>query len=103
MTTIAYPHIIIGGDGEPVIEGANTKVIIIAIDRLAHHWDSNEIQRQRPHLTLGQIHSALAYYYDHEQEMNQKIQQRLDLETKLLESVDDSRVRAKLQAAKRAS
>ena len=46
------------------------------MDRLAHHWDADEIQRQHPHLTLGQIHSCLAYYYDH-QEIDSIIEEQL--------------------------
>jgi uncharacterized protein (DUF433 family) len=103
MTTLAYPHIDINATGDPVISGSDTKVILIAIDRLAHHWDANEIQRQRPHLTLGQIHSALAYYYDHEIEMNQLIENQLEREDKLLAKLGDSRIRSKLLARKRSA
>jgi uncharacterized protein (DUF433 family) len=103
MTTLAYPHIEIDPDGQPVIAGANTSVLTIAMDQLAHHWDAVEIQRQRPHLSLGQIHSALAYYYDHELEMNQRIEERLRKEEEILASLPASRLRAKLQAPKRAS
>ena len=103
MTTLAYPHIEIDAAGEPVIASTDTKVILIAIDRLAHHWDANEIQRQRPHLSLGQIYSALGYYYDHELEMNKLIDQCLQREDKLLSQLGNSRLRAKLQAAKRSS
>jgi len=100
MTTVAYPHIELDSDGEPAIAGANTKVVLIAMDRLAHHWDANEIQRQRPHLTLGQIYSALSYYYDHEAEMNVVIQKRLAREGKALGQLEASRIRAKLVAAR---
>jgi uncharacterized protein (DUF433 family) len=62
MLTIAYPHIEISADGVPMLSGTRIKVIEIALDHLTHHWDAEEIQRQHPHLSLGQIHSALAYY-----------------------------------------
>ena len=100
MTTLSYPHIEFDAQGEPTLGGADTKVILIAIDRLAHHWDANEIQRQRPHLSLGQIYAALTYYYDHELEMNQQIAQRLAKEESILSQLPASRVRAKLHAAK---
>lgn len=102
MTTIHYPHLEQGESGEPGIAGANTRVLDIALDRLAYHWDANEIQRQRPHLTLGQIYSALAYYHDHESEMNARISEVLQREDRLLAALPASRVRTRLQAAKRA-
>ena len=52
-------------------------MIEVALDRLAHHWDAEEIQHQHPHLTLGQIHSCLAYYYDHQPEMDRLINEQL--------------------------
>lgn len=103
MTNLVYPHIAPDADGDPAIVDANTKVIVIAIDRLAHHWDADEIQRQRPHLSLGQIYSALAYYYDHEGELNAQIDKRLDRESILLSALGPSRARAKLEAIKRVS
>jgi uncharacterized protein (DUF433 family) len=73
MPAVAYPHIELDAAGVPYLAGTRTKVIEVALDRLAHHWDADEIQRQHPHLSLGQIHSALAYYYDHQAEMDQAI------------------------------
>ena len=32
----------------------------------AYGWDAGEAHAQHPSLTLAQIHSALAYYYDHQ-------------------------------------
>ncbi len=55
--------------------GTQTTVIEVARDRLAHNWDADEIQRQHPHLTLGQIHSCLAYYYDHQGEMDRFVEE----------------------------
>jgi uncharacterized protein (DUF433 family) len=60
----------------PIIAGTRIKVRSIALDRIAHGWDAEEIQRHHPDLTLGQIHSALAYYYDHQEEMDRDIAER---------------------------
>lgn len=35
-----------------------------------------ELHFQHPHLTMGQIHSALAYYWDHKTELDQDIERR---------------------------
>ena len=74
MATVAYAHITIDEQGEPIISGTRTKVRMVALDRLAHGWHADEILRNYPHLSLGQIHSALAYYDDHQKEMDLDIQ-----------------------------
>src|SRR5260370_10136729 len=76
-TQIAYPHIEKRADGKAWLIGTQTKVLEVALDRLAHHWDADEIQRQHPHLSLGQIHSCLTYYHDHEEEMDRAIAEQL--------------------------
>ena len=43
MATVSYPHIAIDADGTALVEGTRTKVVEIALDRLAHHWDAEEI------------------------------------------------------------
>jgi uncharacterized protein (DUF433 family) len=69
--------------GQVWIEGANTKVIQIAIDKYAHGWSAEEIQAQHPHLSLAQIHAALSYYYDHHADMDAEIE-RMIRETEAL-------------------
>ena len=77
MATVSYPHIEISTAGVPFVEGTRTKVVEIALDRLAHHWDAEEIQRQHPHLTLGQIYAALTYYHDHQEAFDAEIRNQL--------------------------
>ena len=55
---LCYPHLELRADGKHWLIGTQTKVIEVALDRLAHHWDADEIQRQHPQLTLGQIPAA---------------------------------------------
>ena len=62
MATVDYPHISFDSASVPVLTGTRIKVVEIALDHLAHGSDAEEIHRQFPFLTLGQIHSALAYY-----------------------------------------
>ncbi|MEW4570902.1 DUF433 domain-containing protein [Tautonia sp. JC769] len=75
MATTTYPHLIETAEGLPIIEGTRIKVLFIARERLAGN-DADAIQRLLPDLTLGQIHSALAYYYDHQAEMDEEIVRR---------------------------
>src|SRR4051812_20018782 len=75
MSATTYAHIELR-DGVPYIEGTQTKVIEVALDEIAYGWDAAEMQRQHPHLSLGQLHSALAYYHDHQQELDRDIAER---------------------------
>ncbi len=94
MPALAYAHVELSSDGVPLIEGTTTKVIEVALDRLAHHWDADEIRRQHPHLRLTQIHGALVYYEDHEDELNQDIERR----SSAVDSIRHRRLNSTLQA-----
>jgi uncharacterized protein (DUF433 family) len=98
MSTVAYPHIEIDAGGVPLVAGSTTKVVEIVLDRLAHHWDAEEIQRQHPHLSLAQIYSALAYYHDHQAEVDQDIADRLNKVNQIAAAQPASGVREKLRA-----
>jgi uncharacterized protein (DUF433 family) len=97
-TSIAYPHIEQRPDGKLWLTGTQVKVIEVVLDRLAHHWDADEIQRQHPHLTLGQIHSCLAYYHDHQAAMDSIVEEQLDEIKRLRSQGGESVLRAKLKA-----
>jgi uncharacterized protein (DUF433 family) len=93
----SYPHIERRSDGKLWLIGTQTKVVEVALDRLAHHWDADEIQRQHPHLSLGQIHSCLAYYYDHQEAMDRLIDEQLRTIERLRSQAGESVLRAKLK------
>ena len=97
-TSIGYPHIETRADGKAWLIGTQTKVLEVALNRLAHHWDADEIQRQHPHLTLGQIHSCLAYYHDHQEEMGRVIDEQLRAVEHLRGQQGESVLRAKMKA-----
>jgi uncharacterized protein (DUF433 family) len=65
------------------ISGTRVKVIEVALDKLAHGSSPEEMAFQYPHLSLAQIHAALAYYYEHQRELDADIQRRW-LEVKAL-------------------
>ena len=102
-TPTNYPHIEKRADGKVWLIGTQTKVLEVALDRLAHHWDADEIQRQHPHLTLGQIHSCLAYYHDHQEEMDRAINEQLRAVEHLRGQQGESVLRAKIKAQSLAS
>jgi uncharacterized protein (DUF433 family) len=97
-TQSLYPHIEQRPDGKIWLTGTQTKVIEVALDRLAHHWDADEIQRQHPHLTLGQIYSCLAYYYDHQEEMDRLVEEQLRTVERFRAESGESVLKAKLRS-----
>lgn len=78
MQATAYEHIVINENGVAAIEGTNTKIVEIVQEIYAHGWSPEEIHFQHPYLSLGQIHSALAFYYDHIEEFQTEMQNRLE-------------------------
>lgn len=69
-----YPHIM-KAPGEPARLEANprTRVAQIVMDHLGHGWSADEIHRQHPHLSMSEIHAALAYYFDRAEEIDREI------------------------------
>jgi uncharacterized protein (DUF433 family) len=98
MATLAYAHIALSPEGVPYIAHTRTKVEEVILDHLAYHWDAEEIQRQHPALTLGQIHSALAYYYDHQEELDRAIDNGLREVAQIRAGLSTSPIRLKLRA-----
>jgi uncharacterized protein (DUF433 family) len=98
VASVAYPHIELNAEGVPYVAGTQTKVLEVALDRLAHHWDADEIQREHPHLSLAQIYSALTYYYDHQPDMDRAIAEGLRRVEGIRARLGESPLRAKLTA-----
>ncbi len=73
-----YEHITVNADHVPSIVGTPTKVVELVVEQQAYGWSPEELHFQHPYLTLGQIHSALAYYWDHRKELDRDIQRRLE-------------------------
>lgn len=76
MSTVTNTQIELDEQGVAWISGTRVKVIEVALDKLAHGSSPEEIHFQYPHLSLSQIHAALAYYYDHQTELDEEIQKR---------------------------
>jgi uncharacterized protein (DUF433 family) len=100
MSTRIYAHVDFAADGTPLVAGTTTKVEEIVLDHLAHDWDAGEIHRQHPHLSLAKIHGALAYYYDHQAEMDEAIEAGLRQVASLRGQLESPAIRLKLKASR---
>jgi uncharacterized protein (DUF433 family) len=80
-TAPALPHIRLDEHGRPWVDDTNVKVIELVQDHLAHGWNAETIQENHPDLSLAQVYAALAWYYDHQTEMDDELErqgERLD-------------------------
>ena len=98
METVIYAHIDYTPEGTPFIAGTQTKVEEIVLDHIAWRWDAETIHRHHSHLSLAQIHSALAYYYDHQAEVDASIEEGLRQVARIRASLGESPVQLKLKA-----
>jgi uncharacterized protein (DUF433 family) len=73
MSTVTYPHIDVHADREPFITRTGFKVRVLAEEHLATGAEATELRQNHPELTLAEIYSALAYYYDHKEEIDREI------------------------------
>jgi uncharacterized protein (DUF433 family) len=72
-----YEHVILNEEGVPLIAGTTMKVVELVVSQRAYGWSPEELQFQYPYLTLGQIYSSLAYYWDHQADLDRDIERRL--------------------------
>jgi len=94
-----YAHIALNEKGVPIIEGTTTKVVELVAEVLYWGWNAETILEQHPYLKLGQIFSALAYYWDHADELHDDLRRREEIVDRLREKAGPSPLRAKLEAA----
>ena len=100
MTTTVEktPHIHHDAQGRPWIDDTNVKVIEVALDHLAYGWNAETIQENHPHLSLAQVYAALAWYYDHQAEMDAEIERQDERLRALRASVGPSPLQRRLAA-----
>jgi len=74
-----YEHVVVDEKDVPIVAGTNMKIIELVLEKMAYGWSPEELHFQHPYLSLGQIYSALAYYWDHKEALDQDIEERLKL------------------------
>lgn len=100
MTTVDYPHISLNSANVPILAGTTMKVVELVLSHLAHGWDAEDLHREFPYLSMGQIHCALGYYYDHQAEIDQDIEDRQKLAEELRSKLDSPALVERLRKLK---
>lgn len=98
LTATGYEHIVIDEKGIPIIRGTTTKVLELVVEKQAYGWSPEELHLQHPYLSLGQIYSAFAYYWDHADEIDTEIIQRSAHVAQLRKTGAESSLKARLKA-----
>ena len=70
--------------GRARIDGHRIRVMDIVIPYERHGLSPDEIVLQLPSLRLSEVHAALAYYYDHTQEIENDIREDVQLANRLM-------------------
>ena len=74
-TDLSYPHVH-KPNGQPahLKRFPRIRIAQLAMDYLAHGWSAEELCRQHPYLSQSEAHAAMAYYFDHQDEIDNEIQ-----------------------------
>lgn len=99
--TTGYKHIELDEDGTAYVAGTRSRVIDLAMERRSFGYSPEEMQRQHLHLSLAQIHAALAYSWDHQDALDAEIERRAEEADALQQSMSSPPVMERLQQAKR--
>lgn len=87
MSLVATHHIELrdNRDGQPraYIAGTRVRVQDIYVACEVHRQTPDQVVASLPHLTLGQVHAALAYYFDHREEVLEEVRQDTHLAQEL--------------------
>src|SRR5713101_5627005 len=97
MATPVLSHVYIDDQGVARIEGTTTRVVQVALDKITQGWDADEIHLQYPYLSLAQIHAALAFYYDHQAELDAEIEREYEEVKRLRAATEPKFTRLELE------
>jgi len=79
METIVATHIEVrknrAGQDRAFIAGTRVRVSDIYVLAEVQGLAADEIAIQLPHLTLGQVHAALSYFFDHREQILEEVRQ----------------------------
>jgi hypothetical protein len=74
----SYPHIVkVHGEPARLDRFPRVRVAQIAMDYLVHGWSPDEMCRQHLYLRPAEAHAAMAYYFDHQAELDAEIEAEL--------------------------
>lgn len=98
FTTTDYKYVQLDERNIPIIAGTTMKVIELVEAQISYGWSPEEIHFQHRYLTMSQIHSALAYYWEHKEELDADMERRFQYAEKSRVEAGESPLAKKLRA-----
>ncbi|MEH1805811.1 DUF433 domain-containing protein [Nostoc sp.] len=98
IITTEYKHILVNENNVPFIKGTSMKVVELITSIHAYGWSPEELHFQYPHLSMSQIYSALAYYWEHKEEIDADMQRRFEYAERLRLETGESPLAKRLRA-----
>lgn len=98
LSNTEYKYVQLDERNVLLIAGTTTKVVELVTSAMAYGWSPEELNENYPYLTLSQIHSALAYYWDHKEEIDADIERRFEYAEKSRREAGVSPFVARLRA-----
>jgi hypothetical protein len=95
---LSYPHIEkLAEEPARLARLPRIRVAQIAADYLAYGWSPDEMCRQHPHLRPAEAHAAMAYYFDHQAEIDAEVWAEVDQFDREHKSAMNSPLRLRLR------
>jgi uncharacterized protein (DUF433 family) len=88
------------GQNRAYIAGTRTRVQDVYALSEIHGLTPDEIVEQLPHLSLGQVHAALAYYFDHREQILNELREDEDFVRLLRAQTGPGALEERLRAAR---
>lgn len=77
LTSTEYKYIQLDERNIPIIAETTMKVVELITSVKAYGWMPEKLHANYPHVSMSKIYSALAYYWDHKDEIDAEIE-RID-------------------------
>ena len=96
---VTYPHIVkFEGCPAQLDRLPRIRVAQIVMDYINHGWSADEICIHYPHLKPAEVHAAMAYYFDHQFEIDSEITEEQRLIEEARKSTGPTAVELRLRA-----
>jgi uncharacterized protein (DUF433 family) len=98
MTPVKETHIYLDEKGTACVDTPRLKVKML-VESVRVYGGIEETIVAFPHLTRAQLHAAMAYYYDHQKELDEIMRQDKEFVEKMRASTPDSPLTIRVREA----